>query len=204
MTIMDHVSTNGTRGRKIPALPEHTFQDSGITIKIRKVGPTVQQRLAQAIIKEIPEPPIPIVQTEAGAEPNPADPTYIADYEQWGRKTNSELIRRLMLIAALEAEVTIDDRARTEIARKKRSLALTGAPWQDDPDQTAEENERVFYILYVAAATTDDLREFGDAVRNRSVPTEAAVQAQIDTFRADLPGAGRVQLPPDPALGSEL
>jgi hypothetical protein len=112
MTIMEHISTNGTRGRVVPALPEHTFQDSGVTIKIRKVGPTTQQRLAQQIMKELPEPQIPVIETELGPEPNAADPAYIAAKEQWTNDTNRELSERLLLIAALEAEVTIDDAAR--------------------------------------------------------------------------------------------
>ena len=189
MTIMEHVHTNGVhqRGRTVPPLPEHTFKDSGITIKIRKVGPTTQQRLAQAIMKERPEPAVPTIATELGPESNPADPTYIAALEKWNRETNSELRDRLMLIAALEAEVTIDDAARADIARKQRHLKLVGVPYEVNPELTDEENEKVIYILHVAAGTPKDLREFGDAVLRRSVPTEEAVQAQIATFQRDLP-----------------
>ena len=187
MAIMDRIHTNGQRGRIVAPLPEHTFKDTGITIKIRKVGPTTQQRLAQAIMKEMPEPPIPVVETELGPEPNAADPAYIAAKEKWNQETRSELTRRLMLIAALEAEVTIDDSARADIARKKRHLALVGIPHEDNPDLTPEENEKVFYVLHVAAGTPEDLGEFGEVVMRRSVPTEEAVQAQIATFQRDLP-----------------
>jgi len=184
--LLDHIATNGTRGRAVPALPEHTFRDSGITIKIRKVGPTTQQRLAQQIMKELPEPPVPIVETEVGPEPNAADPAYIAAKEQWASDTNRELSERLMLIAALEAEVTIDAAAQQDIARKRRHMQLIGIPYEDNPALTPEENEKVFYILHVAAATPEDLREFSAAVLRRSVPTEEAVQAQIATFQRDL------------------
>lgn len=183
MTIMEHVNGTQARGRVVPALPEHTFKDSGITIKIRKVGPTTQQRLAQAIMKEIPEPQPPIVETELGSEPNAADPTYLAAKEDWDQQTRNELTQRLMLIAALEAEVVIDDAARQDIARKQRHLKLIGIPYEDNPDLTAEENEKVFYILHVAAGTPEDLGEFSQAVLRRSVPTEEAVQAQIATFQ---------------------
>lgn len=185
--LLDHVHTNGTRGRAAPALPEHTFKDSGITIKIRKVGPTTQQRLAQAIMKAIPEPEPPLVETELGREPNAADPAYIAAKDTWNGETRAELTRRLMLIAALEAEVTIDTAARADIARRKRSLQLAGSPYEDDPELTDEENERVFYVLHVAAASPEDLGEFGAAVLRRSVPTEEAVQTHIATFQRDLP-----------------
>lgn len=187
MAIMEHVHTNGTRGRNAPALPEHTFKDSGITVKIRKVGPTTQQRLAQQIQHDMPEPEPPVVDTELGSEPNLADPAYIAAHADWERRTRVELSDRLMRFAALEAEVTIDEQARADIARKRRHLQLIGIPHVDNPDLTPEENEQVFYVLHVAAATPEDLSEFGAAVLRRSVPTEAAVQAQIATFQRDVP-----------------
>lgn len=186
---MEHIATNGagTRGRAVPPLPTHTFQDSGITIKIRKVGPTTQQRLAQSIMKELPEPEIPITDTELGPEPNAADPAYIAAQEKWQRETNTLLSERLMLIAALEAEVEIDDAARADIKRKQRHMSLIGIPYEANLDLTDEENEKVFYILHVAAGTPEDLREFSAAVLRRSVPTEEAVQSQIATFQRDIP-----------------
>lgn len=186
MAIMEHVHTNGQRGRVVPALPQHTFKDTGITIGIRKVGPSTQQSLAMAIMEEMPEPRPPLVETELGPEPNAADPAYIAAREKWNQETRAELTRRLMLIGALEAEVTIDDRARQDIARRKRSLALAKTPYKDNPELTPEENERVFYVLHVAAGSPEDLGEFGEVVLRRSVPTEEAVQKQIATFQRDL------------------
>jgi len=185
--LMEHVNGTRQQGRVVPPLPEHTFKDSGITIKIRKVGPTTQQRLAQAIMKELPEPTPPTVETELGAETNAADPAYLAAMEVWNTQTRNELTQRLLLIAALEAEVTIDDAARADIARKKRHLKLIGIPVEDNPDLTEAENEKVFYILHVAAGTPEDLGEFSQAVMRRSVPTEEAVQSQIATFQRDLP-----------------
>lgn len=75
--LLEHVNGTHARGRVVPPLPEHTFKDSGITIKIRKVGPTTQQRLAQAIMKDHPEPPPPIVDTELGqSQTRPTRPTW--------------------------------------------------------------------------------------------------------------------------------
>jgi hypothetical protein len=75
----------------------------------------------------------------------------------------------MLHIAALESEVTIDDAARQEIARRQRSLAYAGAAWVDDESLSPEENERLFYILHVACASADDLQAFGRAVTARSV-----------------------------------
>jgi len=186
MTIMEHVNGKGQQGRIAPPLPEHTFKDSGITIRVRKVGPMTQQRMAQAIQKEVPEPDVPIADTELGPEPNPADPSYIAAYDAWERKTNGLLTERMIRYAALEAEVTIDAQAKTDITRAKRNMALSGAAWEPIDGLTEDENDRVFYILHVACATGDDLKEFSAAVRTRSVPTEEAVQRHIATFSGDV------------------
>lgn len=187
MTIMEHVNGHGQRGRIAPALPQHTFRDTGITIGIRKVGPSTQQSIAHAIMRDMPEPAIPIIETELGAEANPADPAYFAAKAEWDQKTRGELTRRIMLIAALEAEVTIDDQARVDIARRRRSLSLAKTPYQDDPELTDEENTRVFYVLYVAAGTPEDLSDFGAIVMRRSAPTEEAVQTHVATFQRDVP-----------------
>lgn len=183
---MQHV--NGTRGRAVPALPEHTFKDSGITIKYRKVGPMTNQRLAQAVRKEMPPPAVPTVETELGTEENPADPAYERAYKEWEQRAAVELNERMMRYAALECDIPIDDRIRAEVARVRRHLKIAKAPFEDDPELDQDENDRICYVLHVACASSEDLREFGEAVRERSVPTEEAVQRHIATFPGDVPG----------------
>lgn len=186
--MIDTVTNGHAKGRAVPALPQHTFKDSGITIGIRKIGPATQQRLAQLIMRDDPEPTPPIAPTELGPEPNPADPAHERAVRDWQRRTGLMLNERLMTLAALEAEVVIDDAARQDIARRQRYLKAVGMGWEPNPDLNDEENERVFYVLYVACATSDDLAEFGQAVTQRSVPTEEAVQRQLATFPGDVPG----------------
>jgi len=186
MTLMQHV--NGTRGRTVTALPEHTFKDSGITIRYRKVGPMTNQRLAQAVRKEMPPPAVPTVETPLGAEENPADPAYERAYKEWEQRAAVELNERMMRYAALEADVTIDDRIRAEVARVRRHLKMVKSPFEDNPELEPDENDRICYILHVACASAEDLKEFGEAVRERSVPTEEAVQRHADTFPGDISG----------------
>ena len=206
MAIMEHVLQNGQgqRGRITPPLPEHTFEQTGVTIRFRKIGPATQQRLAEQVLREHPKPEPPVTATELGDEPNAADPAYLEAVRAWDEQTSVELSQRMLHIAALESDVAIDDAARVEIARRKRSLAYAGAPWADDDWLDAAENERLFYILHVACASREDLEAFGRAVTARSVPTEAAVQRHVATFPGDLPGPGPVQLPGDPALGGAV
>lgn len=201
MAIMEHV--NGT-GRRVPPLPAHTFKDSGITIRIRKVGPTTQMRFAQAIQREYPKPEAPIVQTEAGPEANPADPAYLEAIDEWGQLQWKVLNDRMLTFAALEAEIEIGPEEQKEIARKRRHLTLTGLTTEENEDMTQEERDKVFYILQVACATPDDLREFGQAVQQRSTPTEEAVQRHLATFPSDVSRPGSDDNSGDTAIGDTV
>jgi hypothetical protein len=187
---MVDVVTNGhAKGRVVPPLPEHTFQGSGITVRFRRIGPMAQQRLAQQIMLDDPEPVPPMVKTELGEEPNPADPAHDRALKAWQARTFVKLNQQLLVLAALECEVTIGDAEKEEIARRQRYLKAVGMPWEPNADLDDRENERVFYILYIACAESDDLSEFGQVVMKRSLPTEAAVAQHIETFPGDVPGA---------------
>ncbi len=188
--IAKHV--NGTRGRAVPALPEHTFKDSGITVRLRKIAPTTQQRFAEQVQKELPKPAPPVVTTELGPEENPADPAYEAALKDWNQQCAVRLNERLFTFACLECDLELDDEARQEIARKKRNLDLAGLLWEPNPRLSDEENDRVFYIQHIACSTTEALGEFYQAITARSTPTEAAVQRHIDSFPGDVPGEGHL------------
>lgn len=185
MTLTDHIAQNGTRGRAAPALPEHTFADSGITIRVRKISPATQQRLAMLVQKDYPKPDPPTVKTELGDEPNPADPAYQETLTRWQQQQGLALNDKLMTFAALEAEVAIGPEERAQIARVRRNLELIGA-WQDREGMTPEENEKILYVLHIACASGDDLREFGKVLTERSAPTEEAVRRHVETFPGDL------------------
>lgn len=179
--------TNGTtsKGRAVPPLPVHTFQDSGITVRLRKIAPNTQAQLALQIQREIPKPPPPINKTELGEEANEADPQYIRDLDEWEQKCAQALNRKMFTIAALECECDID---RAEIERKQRSFRAAKFQWEEDTDLSDDERAKVFYIEHIACVTQEDLREFYQAVTRRSQPTEAAVQAHIDSFQRDVSG----------------
>jgi hypothetical protein len=192
MTLMEAVNGH-VKGRAIPALPTFTFKDSGITVQLRKLSPMTQQRLSEAVRREYPPPEPPVTTVEYGdtavEEPNEADPTYLARYQRWQQETAKVFNERLLKLVCMDAvEVDLDDAARQQIARKMRSFTRTGIPWEDDPDLDAEENLRLFYVQHICLGSTEDMREFYQAVTARSQPTEAAVQAHIDTFPGDVPG----------------
>lgn len=190
--------TNGhQKGRAVPALPSHIFKDSGITVQFYRIGPMTRQQISLQVQRDTPKPLPPIVQTEIGPEENEADPDYEKQLKAWEATCTQEMNLRLLRIAALNTICEIDSAA---VARVKRNLASAKTPWEDDPALTDEDNDRICYILHVAIATQEDLEEFGTAILTRSQPTEAAVQAHIDSFPSDASGAGRVSV----SAGAEI
>lgn len=184
-------SANGhVKGREVPPLPTHTFQDSGITVRLRKLSPMTSQRLSEAVRREYPPPEPPTYEVEYGdtqvREINDADPTYLARYARWQETTAKVFNERLLKLVCLDAiEIELDADAQAEITRKKRSLAVVGVAWEDDPDLSVDENARLFYVQHCCLASPDDMRELYAAVTARSQPTEAAVAAHVETFPGD-------------------
>jgi hypothetical protein len=184
------VHNGHAKGRAVPALPSHTFQDTGITVRLRKLSPMTNQRLSEAIRREFPPPEPPTYEVEYGdqkvREINDADPTYVARYQRWEQDAARIFNERLLKLVCLDAvEVEIGETERTEIERKKRSLSRVGAAWEDDPTLDEDENLRYFYVQHCCFGSGDDMRELYAAVNMRSQPTEAAVQAHIETFSGD-------------------
>lgn len=187
---MPTTSANGHKGRGVPSLPTHTFQDSGVTVRLRKLSPMTSQRLSEAVRRDFPPPAPPTYEVEYGntkvQEPNDADPTYLARYQRWQEETAKLFNERLLKLVCLDAiEVELGPEEQAEITRKKRSLSVVGVTWEDDPDLSVDENARLFYVQHCCLASPDDMKELYAAVTARSQPTEAAVQAHIDTFPGD-------------------
>ena len=187
---MTEVHNGHVKGRAVPALPLHTFQDSGITVRLRKLSPMTSQRLSEAVRREFPPPDPPTYEVEYGdtkvREINDADPTYLARRQRWQEETAQIFNERMLKLVCLDAiEIDLDKYAQAEITRKKRSMAVVGVKWEDDPELSVDENARLFYVQHCCLASSDDLRELYTAVTARSQPTEAAVQAHVETFPGD-------------------
>jgi hypothetical protein len=186
------------RGRAVPAYARHTFADSGISVSLRKIGPSTLQSVANGIRKEakaypighehkFPEPPVQIVDIagERSEEINPNDPDYQAKLDQWGNWAMGEINTRLLHLAA--ADAVIPDAPPEEIAeeaqRVRRSLARAGAAVDDLPGYTAEEADRIVWVQHVCIASPEDLKEFYEAITQRSAVTEEAIDDVTATFR---------------------
>lgn len=174
--------------------PMHTFRDSGVTVKLHKLGPLTNNEIIQAAQRELadekPQPPVVEVDYGQGTtqEPNEGDPVYVKRLSAWQAKCNALANERLFKLACLVAvEVSLTDADKQAIAQRKRLLRLAAhLDWQDDPALTQDENDQIFYITHIACASPDDLKEFYQAIATRSQPTEAAVQSHKDSFPGDV------------------
>jgi len=187
---MTEVHNGHVKGRAVPALPSHTFQDTGITVRLRKLSPMTAQRLNEAIRKELPPPSPPTYEVEYGDtkvhEINDADPTYLARLGRWEQDAARLFNERMLKLVCLDAvEVTIGKAELAEIERKKRNLSRSGIVWEDDPALDDDENLRYFYVQHICFGSGEDMKELYAAVNMRSQPTEAAVQSHIETFPGD-------------------
>lgn len=192
------------RGRTVPALPTHTFQDSGVTVKLHKLSPMTSQEIIAAVRRELadtrPEPPLFDVDYGKGTiqEPNESHPVYQRLLKEWNDKVQSIANERLFRTAALVAvELDIDDDWRAFVVRLRRRLkAIAKITFVDDPDLNQDENDQIFYITHHACKSAEDIKEFYQAVALRSQPTEAAIEQHKASFRSDVQAAERMELPP--------
>jgi len=191
-----------SRGRVAPAIPLHTFADSGIVVKLHKLSPMTSQDIILQVQREMaaekPKPPIYEIDYGKGKieEPNYSHPVYVARLAEWDQAVNREANDRLFRLAALAAvELSGDLAWRDEVARKKRLLKVTAKlEWRDDPDLEPEENDQIFYVKHICCASPDDVKEFYAAISQRSQPTEAAVEAHKASFSGDVQGTVGMEL----------
>jgi hypothetical protein len=194
MTVLSDRINGRVKGRAVPDLQQHTFQDSGITVKLHKLSPMTSRDLVAQIERELaaekPEPPIVEVDYGSGKvrQPHTGHPVYVDLLKAWNQKVNELANDRLFRLACLDAvEMTIGDEERAAIARKKRLLKIAARlEWEHDPDLTDDENDQLFYIKHIACASPDDLTDFYKAVATRSQPTEAAIEQHKASFPGDV------------------
>lgn len=174
--------------------PTYTFKDSGITVTLRKLGPSTTQDVARAVRKQWQhgtdpakhEPKPPVIQTDVGPEANEADPAYQLKHKAWQIAINEEVAVKLLDFAALYAvDVQIDPEA---VERLRETYQMMGLDLDEPAHMTQEQKDKWLYVTRICIATSDDMTEFSAAVLQRSQPTEEAVQAHVDTFSGDVQG----------------
>lgn len=176
-----------TNGRGAAALPTFTFPDSGIAVKLRRISPDTQARIAQALSKEWdatnprPQPPIQTVEAIEGPSevPNASDPAYTKALGDWLVMFNVEVGKRLLLLALSMVEVEVDHDA---LAQLKASMAAVGAPFDEDAD------DRDIYLKQICVSSVLDAAALVAYVQGTSQPTKEGIQATLDMFQRSVSG----------------
>lgn len=155
------------------AIQLHTFKDTGVQVRIRKVSPLLILKLRESFPP--PKPPMQDVEQLDGKktrEPNPAHPDYVqalADHDA----LMEQRVRKLLITRGVEFEWT--EERRLEVAEIRQS-------WREMYDQELDGDDKEVYISYVAIGSGEDLTELIEAVARRSQPTEAEVENALSRF----------------------
>jgi len=179
-------------GRMPPpeTLYDHTFQDTGRSVQIRKVSSLLRaetrRQVTQAAGFEEPRPPTSKVDYGDGdvTIPNPAHPVYQELKRAWNEKVNEETgarLKRLAIRRGVVCEVDAD-----AVAAVRADMLAEGV------DLSVFDDHYV-YVAFVCVGSDDDWTDLLRAIFERSSPQEAAIQAHIAAFPADLPGEAAVQ-----------
>jgi hypothetical protein len=198
-------SSKRQRGRKVPALPEFEFPDSGYAVRVRKLGPWTMDQIRQSMRKIRKEPQVPVRKvpdmyddsgnvTSWRNETNDADPEYkqdVKDYEAWLAEAAG--YRLLDVIIASCVVVDTDDIDKKEVEAHRRALLKAG-PSDDDNVELAEKHRRMvkeipdeeIFIRCICITTNKDMTGLQEFVTSRSMPTIAEVDEQVDNFPSDV------------------
>lgn len=181
---MTDVLEHRQKGRAVPPLPQFTFPDSGIAVGLRRFAPDTQDLITRALMREQPEPAVPVVEVDYGegagkAEENPADPDYQQAMRAYMERIMMQVSAKMVELALRRIEVEVDLEA---VAAFRADMAAIGTPLPDDL------SDRDIYIRHICISSTYDLTVLMAYLARRSLPTEEAVQEYLASFRGGVWG----------------
>lgn len=165
--------------RNVPPLERVTLSN-GIPIGIPKLSALIRQDIAAAVQKEMaaekPQPPTTEVDYGDGPQKiaNEADPGYRQLLARWETKVNRAAADRVISYVLRRLEVDIDPE---EVERTRADMAAVGV-------DISEMSDRDVYVRYVAIGPTEDYTAVIQAAFDSSRPTEEAIRAAVESFRA--------------------
>ncbi len=175
--------------RQVPPLMDHTFQDTGWTVKIRKLSPFMKDDIEAALRSadrkpgHMPHPPM-VAGVEGKPEPNESDPDYINDYNRYRfdlRGRVNEALLRAAIRRGIDLDGTDPATVDAEIKRFRDEMAADGLELPD-------EDTKYFFVTRICIGSDEDTREMYDALFKRSTPSREEIEDQKAMFRRDVPG----------------
>lgn len=183
------------KGRATPT-EDFTFPETGITVKIRKVGPLLRDDIDAQLRIERPAPEPPIKKKNYGTEeepdwiegPDPYDPGYKDALRKWGIEHANQLGDKLLWVAVRRGiDLEITDEIREQVDEIRKDLQAVGV--ELDPD------DKFVYVTRICVGSSESLRALHDAIFSRSRPAREEVDAIKSTFQSDVQGEGHLQVP---------
>jgi hypothetical protein len=171
-------SSNGAKGRAAPPPLTYTFPN-GVTATVTPLSQFTIAKLEIKARREIPKPEPPLAPGVGGElQPNEADPDYEAARQAYETDVQNRLMYMLFEVAL---DVEVDAAALTAVRAR---LARVGEDLSD------EYSERVAYIRHCCFAGSRDLagdmQRLAMLITGQAAPTEADVQAHVETFQGDV------------------
>lgn len=172
-------------GGSTPAetLTPFTFAGTGRTVQIRKLSALIRDEIRRAVTADPayakPEPPMVDVDYGNGVlqQANFGHPVYVQRLQDWNTRVANEVGERLTNLVVRRAIVADIDA--TAVAAMRDDMSAIGATLDAYTDHEV-------YVRFVCVGPMEDWKDCLAAVFQRSAPTEEAVQAHIDSFRADV------------------
>lgn len=182
---VEHHANGRQKGRDVPPekLYPFTFEGTGRTVQIRKISSLIRDEVNRAIRRDpsFPkEPEPPTEEIDYGdrkiAHANRSHPIYLGLMREWRVQFQTEVGERLFNLVVRRAVVCEIDAA--AVAQARADMAAVGVALDEYDDQYV-------YVAFVCVGPQADYQELLDAVFNRAMPSQEAVQAHKDSFRGD-------------------
>jgi len=177
-----------TSGRRVSELEPFTFPDSGITVRLRRVGPrTIEQivaRVSRQYQREHPRPrppmvPVVVGESEQVLEPNVNDPDYRARLQEWetGLQTQQAIATmRFLVDYGIVADVDQEAvRALREALSPEDLMTEDGKPYTDHQ----------VYVEHVCMISPRDIQAVVSAILGISQPSNDRIEAMVDRFQSN-------------------
>lgn len=191
------------KGRDVPPekLYPFTFEGTGRTVHIRKLSALIRDEVHRAVRRDPtfpsePEPPIQEVDYGEGTvkRPNWQHSVYLEMQREWQARFIEEVSERLVNLVIRRAVVCEVDAA--AVAQARADMAAVSVPLDAYDDHYV-------YVAFVCIGPRHDYNELLRTVFERSVPSEEAIQAHLDSFPDPVSGQEPVASEPGPASGED-
>lgn len=164
-----------------------TFPDSGITVRIRRVGPRTLEQIARRVTREfereMPRPQPPMVRVVIGEEgdevlePNVSDPGYRERLKVWDSNLQirqASAILRFLIDYAIVADIDPEAvRTLREALSPEDLMTEDGKPYTDHQ----------VYVEHVCLSSNRDIEAVIQAILGLSQPRPERVNEEVARFQ---------------------